>query len=146
MGWAYKLSPEAQELGLETVLKTLAKHRMDFTAAGRELKVKTIDLYRFASRNPRVLDDLFGAELDRVSKSVAWFDQALAGEHGINVALDVSKFVLKNSPAARQVGWGATDATINVVQAGSRFEQSTVKLLDGEVVKQPSDDAAETPS
>ena len=77
---------------------------------------------------------------------MAWFDQALAGEHGINVALDVSKFVLKNSPAARQVGWGATDATINVVQAGGRFEQSTVKLLDGEVVKQPSDDAAETPS
>ena len=47
---------------------------------------------------------------------------------------------------ARQVGWGAPDATINVVQAGIRFEQSTVKLLDGEVVKQPSDDAAETPS
>ena len=77
---------------------------------------------------------------------MAWFDQAFSGEHGINVALDVSKFVLKNSPAARQVGWGAPDATINVVQAGSRFEQSTVKLLDGEVVKQPSDDAAETPS
>jgi len=146
MGWAYKLSPDAQQLDLETVLRTLAKHGMDFTAAARELEVKTIDLYRFASRNPRVLDDLFGAELDRVSKSVAWFDQALAGEHGINVALDVSKFVLKNSPAARQVGWGAPDATINVVQAGSRFEQSTVKLLDGEVVKQPSDDAAETPS
>ena len=146
MGWAYKLSPEAQKLDLETVLKTLAKYRMDFTAAARELKMKTIDLYRFASRNPRVLDDLFGAELDRVSKSVAWFDQALSGEHGINVALDVSKFVLKNSPAARQVGWGAPDATINVVQTGSRFEQSTVKLLDGEVVKQPSDDAAETPS
>jgi hypothetical protein len=52
---------------------------MDFTAAARELEVKTIDLYRFASRNPRVLDDLFGAELDRVSKSVAWFDQALSG-------------------------------------------------------------------
>ena len=146
MGWAYKLSPEAQALDLETVLKTLAKHRMDFTAAARELKVKTIDLYRFASRNPRVLDDLFGAELDRVSKAVAWFDQALSGEHGISVALDASKFVLKNSPAARQAGWGAPDATINVVQAGSRFEQSTVKLLDGEVVKQPSDDAAETPS
>jgi len=146
MGWAYKLSPDAQQLDLETVLRTLAKHGMDFTAAARELEVKTIDLYRFASRNPRVLDDLFGAELDRVSKSVAWFDQALAGEHGINVALDVSKFVLKNSPAARQVGWGAPDATINVVQAGSRFEQSTVRLLDGEVVKQPSDDAAETPS
>jgi hypothetical protein len=32
------------------------------------------------------------------------------------------------------------------VEAGSRFEQSTVKLLDGEVVKQPSDDAAQTPS
>ncbi|HEY1864698.1 MAG TPA: hypothetical protein VGG77_13660 [Roseiarcus sp.] len=146
MGWAYKLSPEAQKLDLETVLKTLAKHRMDFTAAARELRVKTIDLYRFASRNPRVLDDLFGAELDRVSKSVTWFDQALSGEHGINVALDVSKFVLKNSPAARQVGWGAPDATVNVVQAGSQFEQSTVKLLDGEVVKQPSDDAAQTPS
>ena len=52
MGWAYKLSPEAEKLDLETVLKTLAKHRMDFTAAARELKVKTIDLYRFASRNP----------------------------------------------------------------------------------------------
>jgi hypothetical protein len=111
----------------------------------RELEVKTIDLYRFASRNPRVLDDLFGAELDRVSKSVAWFDRALSGEHGINVALDVSKFVLKNSPAAREVGWGAPDAAVNVVQV-SRFEQSTVKLLDGEVVKQPSDDAADTPS
>jgi len=118
---------------------------MDFTAAACELKVKTIDLYRFASRNPSVLDDLCGAELDRVAKSVAWFDQALSGEHGINVALDASKFVLKNSPAARQVGWGAPDATINVVQV-SRFEQSTVKLLDGEVVKHPSDDAADTPS
>jgi hypothetical protein len=32
------------------MLKTLAKHRMDFTAAARELEVKTIDLYRFASR------------------------------------------------------------------------------------------------
>jgi hypothetical protein len=145
MGWAYKLSPEAQKLDPETVLKTLAKHRMDFTAAARELEVKTIDLYRFASRNPRVLDDLFGAELDRVSKSVAWFDQALSGEHGINVALDVSKFVLKNSPAARQVGWSAPDATV-VLQMSSRFEQSTVKLLDGEVVKQPSDDASQTPS
>ena len=71
MGWAYKLSPEAQKLDLETVLRTLAKHGMDFTAAARELNVKTIDLYRFASRNPRVLDDLFGAELDRVAKSVA---------------------------------------------------------------------------
>jgi hypothetical protein len=60
------------------VLKTLAKHRMDFTAAARELKVKTIELYRFASRNPPVLDDLFGTELDRVSKSVTWFDQALS--------------------------------------------------------------------
>ena len=70
----------------------------------------------------------------------------MSGEHGINVALDVSKFVLKNSPAARQVGWGAPDATINVVDISSRFQQSTVKLLDGEVVKQPSDDAAETPS
>jgi hypothetical protein len=70
----------------------------------------------------------------------------LTGGHGINVALDVSKFVLKNSPAARQVGWGAPDATIDVVQLGSRFEQSTVKLLDGEVVKQPSDDATDTPS
>jgi len=146
MGWAYKLSPEAEKLDLETVLKTLAKHRMDFTAAARELKVKTIDLYRFASRNPPVLDDLFGAELDRVSKSVTWFDQALSGEHGIHVALDVSKFVLRNSPAARQVGWGAPDATINVVEAGSRFERLMVKLLDGEVVKQPSDDATETPS
>ena len=77
---------------------------------------------------------------------MTWFDQALSGEHGINVALDVSKFVLRNSPAARQVGWGAPDANINVVQAGSRFEQSTVKLLDGEVVKQPSDDATDTPS
>ena len=146
MGWAYKLSPDAQQLDLETVLRTLAKHGMDFTAAARELEVKTIDLYRFASRNPRVLDDLFGAELDRVSKSVAWFDQALTGEHGINVALDVSKFVLKNSPVARQVGWGAPDAAVTIVHVGSRFEQSTVKLLDGEVVKQPSDDAAETPS
>jgi hypothetical protein len=71
MGWAYKLSRDAQQLDLETVLRTLAKHRMDFTASARELKVKTIDLYRFASRNPRVLDELFGAELDRVSKSVA---------------------------------------------------------------------------
>jgi hypothetical protein len=70
----------------------------------------------------------------------------LSGEHGINVALDVSKFVLKNSPVARQAGWGAQDATINVVQMGSRFEKSTVKSLDGEVVKQPSDDAAKTPS
>jgi hypothetical protein len=50
MGWAYKLSPDAQQLDLESVLRTLAKHGMDFTAAGRELKVKTIDLYRFASR------------------------------------------------------------------------------------------------
>ena len=86
--WTYKLSPDAQKLDLETVLRTLAKHGMDFTAAARELEVKTIDLYRFASRNPRVLDDLFGAELDRVSKSVAWFDQALSGEHGINGFLD----------------------------------------------------------
>jgi hypothetical protein len=62
------------------------------------------------------------------------------------MSLDVSKFVLKNSPVARQAGWGAPDATINVAQVGSRFEQSTVKLLDGEVVKQPSDDAADTPS
>ena len=84
--------------------------------------------------------------MDRISKSVAWFDQALSGEHGINVALDASKFVLKNSPAARQVGWGAPDATVNVVQVSNRFEQSTVKLLDGEVVKLPSDDATETPS
>jgi hypothetical protein len=145
MGWAYKLSPEAQKLDLETVLRTLAKHGMDFTAAARELNVKTIDLYRFASRNPRVLDDLFGAELDRVSKSVAWFDRALSGEHGTHVALDVSKFVLKNSPVARHAGWGSPDATINVVQV-SRFEQSTVKLLDGEVVKHPSDDAADAPS
>ena len=146
MGWAYKLSPEAEKLDLETVLKTLAKHRMDFTAAASELRVRTSDLYRFASRNPRVLDELFGAELDRVWKSVAWFDQALSGEHGINVALDVSKFILKNRPAARQAGWGAPDATINVMHASSRFEQSTVRLLDGEVVKQPSDDAADTPS
>ena len=43
MGWAYKLSPEAEKLDLETVLGTLAKHRMDFNAAARELKVKTID-------------------------------------------------------------------------------------------------------
>jgi hypothetical protein len=92
---------------------------MDFTAAARELKVKTIDVYRFASRNPRVLDDLFGAELDRISKSVAWFDQALSGEHGINGALDASKFVLKNSPEARQVGWGAPDATVNLVRPAS---------------------------
>ena len=35
---------------------------------------------------------------------------------------------------------------LRVVQAGSQFEQSTVKLLDGEVVKQPSDDATDTPS
>ena len=54
-------------------------------------------------------------------------DQALSGEHGINVALDVSKF-LRNRPAARQVGWGAPDATIKVMQASSRFEQSKVEV------------------
>jgi hypothetical protein len=100
MGWAYKLSREAEKLDLETVLRTLAKHGMDFTGAARELEVKTIDLYRFASRNPRLLDDVFGAELDRVSKSMAWFDQALSGEHGINVALDV-RHVLDHAAAKR---------------------------------------------
>ena len=146
MGWAYKLSPEAQKLDLETVLKTLARHGMDFTAAARELEVKTIDLYRFASRNPRVLDDLFGAEFDRVSKSVTWFDQALSGEHGsTSRSMCRSSFEEQPCGAAGRLGRVGC-ATINVAETGSRFEQSTVKVLDGEVVKQPLDDAADTPS
>jgi hypothetical protein len=108
--------------------------------------VSTAELFRFVSRNPRTLDAMFSKELDRLSRAMNWIDGALQGEHGSNVALDAAKFVIKTSPAARQVSWGAPGAAIKVVQVGSRFEQSTVKLLDGEVVKQPSDDAAETPS